>query len=162
MNITIEAMKNFAYFCANYPSDFIQKCFADDEHMRNHLQSKLDSIYDAQKTPSEIIKFILQLSTINQNKILKWIEDNYSYNNKKYYGLEDHVTEVWRKRSENLGHEKGTTEDSYFDSQADFFSGVMAASGIMLPIWYFSIIGDRNILEEYDAILKAKNNDSTE
>ncbi|MDD4972510.1 MAG: hypothetical protein PHT07_24020 [Paludibacter sp.] len=71
------AVINFAYFTANFPPNFIEKCWEDQpEYMIKHIKAKLKSssgcIYI-----QDFIKFFFDLDRGNQVKLVEWIDKNY-------------------------------------------------------------------------------------
>ena len=75
-------MNRLMYFQANWEPGFIQKCWADDPGLAQHLQSKFEGYYDSHKSAGCFLIFYLNLSKSNQVKLLNWILENYSYEQK--------------------------------------------------------------------------------
>jgi hypothetical protein len=75
--ISVSAIINFAYFTANFPSDFIERCF--EVNLAKHLREKLTGYSDGGNFVStgNFIKLFLNLSRGNQIILSKWIHNNY-------------------------------------------------------------------------------------
>lgn len=71
----INAMINIIYFSLNFTSDFIDRCWTNKDDAR-HFQQKFNQIYQSRGT-STFIHFFGELSENNQNKLCKWINENY-------------------------------------------------------------------------------------
>jgi hypothetical protein len=74
-----KSIVNFCYFTANFPSNFIEKCWGKDHWLFDHLMSKLSSKCDKSGcvTKGAFMNFFMDLDTENQEKLLTWIDDNY-------------------------------------------------------------------------------------
>lgn len=71
------AIINFAYFTCNFPYDFIELCWKDD-NIINHLKNKLSGYAKNGCISSKgFIKFFLELDRENQTKLAEWINNNY-------------------------------------------------------------------------------------
>lgn len=67
---------NFAYFCLNFPHDFIEKCWIGNTHTINHLNDKFMTLYKTKGT-ALMPFFFSQLDRENQIKLSTWINENY-------------------------------------------------------------------------------------
>jgi hypothetical protein len=72
-----ESVVNFAYFTANFPPDFIKKCWADDDHLIDHISHKLRSSDGSMISMGDFMRFFMELDKKNQIKLSNWIENNY-------------------------------------------------------------------------------------
>jgi hypothetical protein len=71
---------NFAYFTANFTPNFIAKCWADDEHLINHLETKfMSEAKNGFMSIQGFMNFFFNLDRENQTKLVLWINENYSY-----------------------------------------------------------------------------------
>ena len=62
-----KSIKNYVYFCFNYPNNFILDCFGTGS-IGQHLKSKFNG---------DVNSFFINLDSENQEKLLNWIEQNY-------------------------------------------------------------------------------------
>ena len=67
------AVNHFVYFCMNYPSNFMDAF----SHMREHLQSKYNSIYERVGAKAAMLTFYTELDSENQKALLSWAMNNY-------------------------------------------------------------------------------------
>lgn len=72
-----ESIINFAYFTANFPHDFISKCWENNPSLGNHLKNKFVSKNGQFISCGDFMSWFLNLDVGNQNKLLNWIDDNY-------------------------------------------------------------------------------------
>ena len=77
MKNTHKACINLMYFMANYPYDFINKCWNDEPWLMNHLIEKFNGYCKNETTLTGFSRFFYNLDTENQVKLLTWIEENY-------------------------------------------------------------------------------------
>ena len=84
MKIMAEAMNKLAYFMYNFPSDFIQKCWADDPNLAAHFDKKFTACYEASGSDGAVLSFIGELSVNNMEKLYRWIIENYHDERKIY------------------------------------------------------------------------------
>ena len=74
----IQSIINFAYFTANFSSNFISECWKNDMLLINHLEAKLVSkVKDGYISIESFMKFFFDLDRENQNKLANWINENY-------------------------------------------------------------------------------------
>lgn len=66
-----------AYFCFNFPYDWVSECFGNNRH----LQDKWESLCLHYDTALAVLRFYLELDTTNQVLFEKYIETKYK--NKK-------------------------------------------------------------------------------
>jgi hypothetical protein len=76
----VKAMGKFLYFIANFPRNFIEKCWEDDSLLREHLTEKFLGINknETYVTLGNMLKFMFELNNGNQMKLFKWIDENYN------------------------------------------------------------------------------------
>ena len=72
----INTVINWNYFCLNFSSNFIKKCWSDDIFLAEHLEEKFHSIYVIRGT-GLMPFFFSELSRDNQIKLIKWVNENY-------------------------------------------------------------------------------------
>jgi hypothetical protein len=75
------AMEKFLFFTANFPNEFIDKCWKDDKIMMDHFKEKFDSIWFCGSTNGleTMLKFCFALDITNREKLFKWIDENYNH-----------------------------------------------------------------------------------
>ena len=73
---SVNTVINWNYFCLNFSSDFIRKCWIGDERMIKHLKERFNEIYERRGTLLMPL-FFTQLDAKNQVKLVKWVNDNY-------------------------------------------------------------------------------------
>lgn len=79
MKTTVFYTANFAYFCFNFPSDFIKSVFGDST-LGQHLTSKFNTLCsNTDSTALAVLKFFTDLSEDNQELLLEWIENYYCF-----------------------------------------------------------------------------------
>ena len=76
-----QSIINFAYFTANFPSNFIKECWIEDGQIKiDHLTKKLVSYKETGFiSVGSFIKFFFDLDRTNQEKLVLWINEHYSY-----------------------------------------------------------------------------------
>jgi hypothetical protein len=75
----VDNVINFMYFLANFPHDFIGKCWSDNKILADHLKEKLLGYSDNRcyVTCEDMCKFFFELDKGNQNKLIQWVNENY-------------------------------------------------------------------------------------
>ena len=74
-------MINFAYFAANFPSDFVRQVWPEEEtHFLNKLLGFAMKEPQGYVTLQCFLEFFFSLSSFNQKKLCEWIEKNYHFN----------------------------------------------------------------------------------
>jgi len=68
----------YVYFAFNYPNDFIEQTWADDENLMTHLKSKFQGYYNKYGSASVMNYFYTELDVQNQRKLDDWIINNYN------------------------------------------------------------------------------------
>lgn len=77
---TIELMRHFMYFTANFPLNFIEECWQNSpQWLRDHLKGKLESKADQENciTMGAFVKFFFDLDGENQRKLILYVIENY-------------------------------------------------------------------------------------
>lgn len=152
MKLASVAMRNLAYFAANFPHDFIEKAWAKRSSDIKHIKQKFSTAYAMAGPKGAMLAFIWELSHDNQEILFDWIAENYSYTGvKQKEVLIDSVTSAWRERVGFQDYNRSSKK--YTELQAEFFLGAMSALGIQPPLWIFSIMGGRDIITEWENIL---------
>ena len=62
----------------NYPYNFIEKVWADEKLLINHLKSKFDHYYDTYGSRAVMNTFYCELDGENKQKLMSWVLDNYN------------------------------------------------------------------------------------
>ena len=146
MNTRVKAMLNFAYFCSNYPSDFIEKAFVNHPDKIKHIKSKFADAYASAKAVGAVVRFVHELDETNQAILLDWIDDNYTaFESSKVKSFED-IEADFKDRYISLGINPKSKR--FGKLQAEFFAGASSALEEFPPLWYFSILRGDNICEE--------------
>lgn len=71
-------IRNFMYFVTNYSHDWILKCFEGNEHLINKYKILAKHLKFGENLP---MKFFFELSVPNQEKMIKWVNENTKYIN---------------------------------------------------------------------------------
>ena len=69
--------RKLIYFGYNYDYDFIQKVWADDPNLAEHLKDKFNVYYNQYGCRAVFQQFFVNLSSDNQVRLVNWINDNY-------------------------------------------------------------------------------------
>jgi len=72
----VNTVINYNYFCLNFNDNFIEKCWVDDPDLAQHLREKFHGLYQTRGT-GVIPFFMCELSFHNQERLAKWINENY-------------------------------------------------------------------------------------
>lgn len=72
------AINKWVYFCMNYPHDFIEKVWADEQWLVRHLSAKFDHYYNTYGSRAVMNTFYCELDGGNKQKLLSWVLDNYN------------------------------------------------------------------------------------
>ena len=70
-------INKYVMFSYNYPQDFIEKIWADNEQMMNHFKGKFSSTYDRVGSKAVMNAFYTELDGGNRKKFEDWILSNY-------------------------------------------------------------------------------------
>ena len=61
---------NFMYFIFNYPQDFIQKVWSDEQWLAKHIEDKWSGYHKQYGNPTLAFnKWFMELDRANQNKL---------------------------------------------------------------------------------------------
>lgn len=75
-------MRNLVYFSANFPLNFIEKCWEDNPGLAKHIRCKLLAISDKENLSyislNAFYRFFFDLDASNQAKLCEWIIKNYN------------------------------------------------------------------------------------
>jgi hypothetical protein len=74
---SLSPIHNYVYFTYNYPSDFIEKAWAENQGMAQHLKNKFAGFYDRYGANGVMNKFYTELDGENQKILEDWIMANY-------------------------------------------------------------------------------------
>ena len=72
------AINKWVFFCMNYPHDFIEQVWKDEQWLVNHLRGKFASIYDAYGSRAVMNTFYCELDGGNKQKLMTWVMDNFN------------------------------------------------------------------------------------
>ena len=72
------AINKWMYFIYNFPYNFIEKVWADDAGLANHLKGKFQSAYDRYGSYGCVPAFYGELDMNNRKKMMQWVMDNYN------------------------------------------------------------------------------------
>jgi spore maturation protein CgeB len=67
----------FVYFGYNYPNNWIEKVWEGNAHMIEHLSKKFRQAYEKYGSKAAMNYFYVELDSVNQNILEKWIIKNY-------------------------------------------------------------------------------------
>jgi hypothetical protein len=68
----------YVYFAYNFPSNFIEKAWANNPNIMEHLKSKFNGYYAKYGAEGVMNKFYVELDSENQKILEDWILHNYS------------------------------------------------------------------------------------
>lgn len=72
------AINKFMFFMYNYPYNFIERVWADEKWLVEHLKGKFDYYYDKYGPYGVIPVFYSELDGSNKIKLMQWVMDNYN------------------------------------------------------------------------------------
>lgn len=78
MEKEIIAINKWVFFCNNYPNDFIEKVWADDSSLIEHLKAKFDYLYKWHGSYGVIHAFYGELSWTHRVKLMNWVIENFN------------------------------------------------------------------------------------
>jgi len=70
-------MRKIIYFGFNFPHDFIQTVWVDDQSLAKHLMGKFKDFYERVGAGGAFFKFYVELDEQNQQKLEEYIRTNY-------------------------------------------------------------------------------------
>jgi hypothetical protein len=71
-----KAISNFMYFGFNFPYNFIQEVWEDDQVLISHLEEKFDH-HARMHSSTAFFSWFMELSSANKSKLMGWVEANY-------------------------------------------------------------------------------------
>ena len=74
----LRAINKYHWFCVAYPSNFIEKCWADDPSLAEHFKGKFNAYYDSFGPRGVMQAFVGDLSSHNWMKLMQWIMVNFN------------------------------------------------------------------------------------
>ena len=83
------AINKWVFFCMNYPYNFIEKVWADEKLLINHLKGKFDYYYDQYGSRAVMNTFYCELDGENKQKLMSWVLDNYNDEQKLRFNEKD-------------------------------------------------------------------------
>lgn len=83
---SLNAINKWMFFTFNFPNDFIEKIWADEPYLVSHLKSKFLSLYNYHGSYGVIPAFYGELSANNRMKMMQWVMDNYTDEQKLNFG----------------------------------------------------------------------------
>lgn len=72
------AINKWMFFIYNYPCDFIEKVWADEGWLAKHLRGKFGAYYNRYGAYGVIPVFYSELDSTNKIKLMQWVMDNYT------------------------------------------------------------------------------------
>jgi len=141
------AIKNFVYFCMNFPHNFIEQCWKGNQQAIDNYTEKWERAYKRHATAAMPFLFI-ELDSENQDKFCEWINENYKgfeEFHKPDADTIDHVEKKWIERRKALKLKPGTTEHD--QEECAYFVGAMAALDISPVKWTMPLVSGRSISE---------------
>tara|TARA_A100001201_G_scaffold70839_1_gene65039 strand:+ start:3263 stop:3505 length:243 start_codon:yes stop_codon:yes gene_type:complete len=72
----ITQVTRFMYFAYNFPIGWMEKVWADDEHLLNHFKDKWAGGI-AKCGTHRFFDFYMNLDGKNKDKLVQWIDNNY-------------------------------------------------------------------------------------
>ncbi len=76
--ISLIAINKWMFFIYNYPSDFIDKVWADEPYLVKHLKGKFNYCYETIGAYGAIPAFYAELDSKNKVKMMSWVMDNFN------------------------------------------------------------------------------------
>lgn len=71
------AINKWVFFCMNYPHDFIEQVWKDEQWLVKHLRGKFAAIYDTYGSRAVMNTFYCELDGNNKQKLMAWVMDNF-------------------------------------------------------------------------------------
>ena len=78
MEKEIIAINKWVFFCNNYPNDFIEKVWADDSNLIEHLKGKFKCLSALYGSYGVMHAFYGELSWSNRVRLMKWVMENFN------------------------------------------------------------------------------------
>jgi hypothetical protein len=74
---SLSPIHNYVYFAYNFPSDFIEKVWASNQNIMEHLKNKFAAYYSKYGAEGVMNRFYVELDNENQKILEDWIMANY-------------------------------------------------------------------------------------
>lgn len=81
------AINKWVFFAMNYPYDFIDKVWANETWLADHLKGKFNHYYEVYGSRAVMNTFYCELDGTNKQKLMAWVMDN--YNDEQKLNIED-------------------------------------------------------------------------
>lgn len=122
---TEKSMAKVLRFINNYSADWIQKAFADDAHLAQHLQVKWDSYAKGKDSSYEaMVKLMTSMDAENENKLMKYIDETFA----KGGEIDSQVKKIVSKFKPIAEKHSGSKKEGYSvlvkDKNSDFSAWV--------------------------------------
>ena len=89
MEMSMTAINKWVFFAMNYPYDFIDKVWANEKILAQHLKGKFSYYYDTYGSRAVMNTFYCELDGENKQKLMAWVLDNYNDEQKLSFKKED-------------------------------------------------------------------------
>ena len=89
MTTSMIAINKWMFFTYNYPYNFINQVWADEEWLIDHLKGKFDYYYDKYGAYGVIPVFYAELDGNNKKKLMRWVMENFTSEQKLSFNEED-------------------------------------------------------------------------
>lgn len=83
------AINKWVFFAMNYPHDFIEKVWADNKNLAQHLRAKFNHYHETYGSRAVMNTFYCELDGNNKRKLMAWVLDNYNDEQKINFNTED-------------------------------------------------------------------------
>lgn len=89
MELSMTAINKWVFFAMNYPYDFIERVWAGESVLANHLKGKFNYYYETYGSRAVMNTFYCELDGENKRKLMTWVLDNYNDEQKLSFKKED-------------------------------------------------------------------------
>ena len=89
MELSMTAINKWVFFAMNYPYDFIEKVWADEKILAQHLKGKFNYYYETYGSRAVMNTFYCELDGENKQKLMAWVLDNWNDEQKLSFKKED-------------------------------------------------------------------------
>ena len=76
--VSLIAINKWMFFIYNYPYNFIEKVWADNPSLIEHLKGKFDRFYKTHGPYGVIPAFYGDLDMNNRKRMMQWVMDNFN------------------------------------------------------------------------------------
>lgn len=87
--LLMAAINKWVFFCMNYPYDFIEKVWAGNGVLIDHLKAKFNHYYDSYGSRAVMNTFYCELDGSNKQRLMAWVLNNYNDEPKLSFKDED-------------------------------------------------------------------------